>query len=393
MRMIQYSTNSENKSVRGPCGGKNSAMSSQTTGKGTDSNTHVLTSRNGTKYTRKRRKPLTAEQRDELEKAYTSGVVGSSLALKYSRDAQEKKKAALTRLAQKTNLTVHQVRQWFSNRRKKQSLHAERVASGLSGATPFIRKGKLGKKRMEEESRQRASGAKFNPKFTNRLSTDCAGVTFTNLVKGDFSEELTASFNIIQNFFDGKLQVTRDLNDQRCEQWVRGKRQNRCKIVNFCIVLSEHYFGKQISDAVATIANQGQIPALINLIISQSGKAKDEKHFRYMIVYSAIAVYGGDRVITSLCAAMSKGFGKATTFDMESILEMLPELTDKGYRENFLKTFSVRPGGGYKKVASRKRAMDHSPNRLKLKKGKVSPSDSRSGLTLTKERSNPTVVV
>ena len=61
-----------------------------------------------------------------------------------------------------------------------------------------------------------------------------------------------------------------------------------------------------------------------------------------MIVYLVIAVYGGDRLITSLCASMSKGFGKATTFDMEKILEMLPELRDKGYRENFLTLFSSR---------------------------------------------------
>ena len=102
-------------------------------------------------------------------------------------------------------------------------------------------------------------------------------------------------------------------------------------------MLSEHYFGKQISDAVVTIANEGQVSALINFIVGQSTDTNEEKHFRFMIVYSAIAVYGGDRVITSLCTSMSKGFGKATTFDMEKILEMLPELRDKGYRERFFK--------------------------------------------------------
>ena len=48
------------------------------------------------------------------------------------------------------------------------------------------------------------------------------------------------------------------------------QRKNRYKIVNFCIMLSEHYFGKQISDAVVTIANEGQVSALINLIVGQS---------------------------------------------------------------------------------------------------------------------------
>ena len=354
-------------------------MLSTSTEKATDSGTHVLISQSGTKYTRRKRKPLSAEQKKELENAFKNGVVGSNTLLKYSREAQDQKKAALEQLARKTDLSLHQVRQWFTNRRKKQRLHAERVTSSLSGATPFIRRGKRGKKKMDEESRQRASGLKVKPKRTKPLSTDCASISFMDLLGSDFSEDLVASFNVIQNFFNGKLPVTRDPNDQRCKKWIKSKRENRYKIVNFCIMISEHYFGKQISDAVVTIANEGQIPALVNFIVGQSTDTNEEKHFRFMIVYSAIAVYGGDRVITSLCASMSKGFGKATTFDMEKILEMLPELRDKGYRKDFLKSFSCR---ARRKPAQTKRTMDRSPGRLDLKKQKVSSSDSKSGSSL-----------
>ena len=181
-------------------------MLSETTDKAAGSNMHELTSRSGTKYTRRKRKPLSAEQRKELENAFKNGVVGSNTLLKYSREAQEKKKAALKELARKTDLSFHQVRQWFTNRRKKQRLHAERVTSSLSGATPFIRRGKRGKKRMDEESRLRASGLKITRKITKPLSTDCAGISFVDLLGSDFSEDLVASFNVIQNFLMGNYQ-------------------------------------------------------------------------------------------------------------------------------------------------------------------------------------------
>ena len=62
---------------------------------------------------------------------------------------------------------------------------------------------------MEEESRLRASGLKITRKITKPLSTDCAGISFVDLLGADFSEDLVASFNVIQNFFNGKLPVTR----------------------------------------------------------------------------------------------------------------------------------------------------------------------------------------
>ena len=59
---------------------------------------------------------------------------------------------------------------------------------------------------MDEESRQRASGLKAKPKYTKPLSTDCASISFLDLLGSDFSEDLVVSFKVIQNFLMGNYQ-------------------------------------------------------------------------------------------------------------------------------------------------------------------------------------------
>ena len=303
---------------------------------------------------RRKRTPLLAEQRKILEDAFKSGSISSNKFIRGSKEIVKRKAERLEGLADKTGLSIRQVRQWFVNRRKKDKLHVKRVSNHMIGDTPFVRMGTLGKKKMEEEINSFGEGIPPT-KPGKKFKSDCANISFSDLIGTNFGPAVVESFKTIHCFLAGELRIVREpFNDERCDKYLRDRGSHKTNCVNFCLAVSEFYFGNALSNAVSLIAENGQIEHLINLIMHEKTHLQLKRNFRYTILYSLISVYGGNPLIASIMASVSKSLGHASTYDMGEIVSNLPELNDHGYREHFINAFTPKAGRKATKLKKQK---------------------------------------